>query len=505
MKRSLGRNWGRAAWTWPGCCWGGMAMAQTPEQHWQATPNYPSNNPPNYQPSTAQGRCSRVWQSGAGPPRGTIPKSAAARPTRRPSTISDDRAPRAGPARRRHWPISRPTIAGPILRRIRGRSPGRARRLGPPAAGQPIQGPPVRNAPPQAPFVLSPPEAGALENLLTDWEKRNKEIHVMESKFFRWKYDAVFGNGNQPPPPEKGNLKFSAPDKGLMKIEAKDPKQSEQWLCDGKSIYQFDYPKKLVTEYVMPPEMQGKGIGDGPLPFVFGVEAKKLKQRYFMRIITPPRRAKRGLAGGLSALPATGGRIQQGPGDSANRRSHQGLAALCHPDLFAQRQGPHGLSTAKPIDQSARNPWSGSSQLVEAFDPLRLDEEDGFAPAAGGSRAESRDLARKLARRIIRRNSLPNPDLRTPELILGRGHSIMGRRDFMTYYPCSRLRSGFRLLGFVVLVLVAGCCRFAAAAPEQRKRARATPRPSAAAEARARRERTSPPAGPVDPHSFADR
>jgi len=141
---------------------------------------------------------------------------------------------------------------------------------------------------PQAPFVLSPPEIAALENLLADWEKRNREIHVMESKFYRWKYDAVFGNGNQPPPPDEGILKFAAPDKGLMKIDAKDPKQSEQWLCDGKSIYQFNYTEKLVTEFVMPPELQGKGIGDGPLPFVFGVEAQKLKQRYFMRIITPP-------------------------------------------------------------------------------------------------------------------------------------------------------------------------------------------------------------------------
>jgi TIGR03009 family protein len=98
----------------------------------------------------------------------------------------------------------------------------------------------------------------------------------------------VFRNGNQPPPPEEGELKFAAPDKGLMKIEAKEATQSEQWLCDGKSIYQFDYTQKLVTEFVMPPELQGKGIGDGPLPFVFGIEAQKLKQRYFMRIITPP-------------------------------------------------------------------------------------------------------------------------------------------------------------------------------------------------------------------------
>ncbi len=135
--------------------------------------------------------------------------------------------------------------------------------------------------------MLSPQEADNLNRLLADWEKRNKEIHVLESKFYRWKYDAVFGNGQQPPPDE-GELKFSAPDKGMMKIEAKDPAQSEQWLCDGKSIYQFDYKQRLVTEYVMPLELQGKGIGDGPLPFVFGVEAEKLKQRYFMRIITPP-------------------------------------------------------------------------------------------------------------------------------------------------------------------------------------------------------------------------
>ena len=73
-----------------------------------------------------------------------------------------------------------------------------------------------------------------------------------------------------------------------MKIEAKDPKQSEQWLCDGKSVFQWDYSQNVVTEWMLPAEMQGKGIGDGPLPFVFGIEAQKLKQRYYMRIITPP-------------------------------------------------------------------------------------------------------------------------------------------------------------------------------------------------------------------------
>lgn len=98
----------------------------------------------------------------------------------------------------------------------------------------------------------------------------------------------MFGNANQPPPADEGELKFAAPDKAWMYVKAKDPKQSEQWLCDGKSVFHWDYANSVVTEYIMPREMQGKGIGDGPLPFVFGIEALKLKQRYFMRIITPP-------------------------------------------------------------------------------------------------------------------------------------------------------------------------------------------------------------------------
>jgi len=271
------------AWLLPG----GGATAQVPEQHWQATPNYPQNNPPNYQPSSSQASPPATGNpvpgsSSAGqyrdsqqpnqpvgpPPYPTIDR-------RQPAPVDQAAAGSQPPDNRATYPRYPQDVAG------QGQGV-----LGPPTAGQPNQGPPGRPVAPQTPFVLSPRELAALDNLLTDWEKRNKEIHVLESKFYRWKYDTVFGNGH--PPPEEGILKFAAPDKGLMKIEAKDPKKSEQWLCDGKSIFQFDYTEKLVTEFVMPLELQGKGIGDGPLPFVFGIEAQKLKQRYFMRIITPP-------------------------------------------------------------------------------------------------------------------------------------------------------------------------------------------------------------------------
>ena len=74
---------------------------------------------------------------------------------------------------------------------------------------------------------------------------------------------------------------------------------TEWWSCDGKSIFEVrDKPQKLVVERPLPPEMYGKAITDGPLPFVFGAKAEVLKIRYYMRIIPPAANAaKRSMAG----------------------------------------------------------------------------------------------------------------------------------------------------------------------------------------------------------------
>jgi len=62
----------------------------------------------------------------------------------------------------------------------------------------------------------------------------------------------------------------------------------EHWVCNGSSIYEFRHAEKQLRETKLPPELQGKAISDGPLPFVFGAKADTLKKRYWMRIITPP-------------------------------------------------------------------------------------------------------------------------------------------------------------------------------------------------------------------------
>ena len=44
---------------------------------------------------------------------------------------------------------------------------------------------------------------------------------------------------------------------------------------------------KKLKVHPLPKEMQGEAIADGPIPFIFGAKADKMKQRYWIRDITP--------------------------------------------------------------------------------------------------------------------------------------------------------------------------------------------------------------------------
>jgi TIGR03009 family protein len=99
---------------------------------------------------------------------------------------------------------------------------------------------------------------------------------------------------------------YASPDKGLFEVESLNvyvppakPGEKVQWLprikedigehwvCDGKRIFEFDARQKKLVARELPPDMQGKAIVDGPLPFLFGAKAAKIAARYWLRLITP--------------------------------------------------------------------------------------------------------------------------------------------------------------------------------------------------------------------------
>jgi TIGR03009 family protein len=194
----------------------------------------------------------------------------------------------------------------------RGEDPrGGARPLPQQAGAQPQNNRPAAaaQAPPPAPFMLTAEEEARLDQILLAWEKQSATVKTYKCDFTRLEYGSVFGQN--PADKDKvrtisvGVLKYSAPDKGMFEVTSSrfyDPKTGgyetsgaesrEHWVCDGKSIFEINHKEKTRTERRLPPEMQGAAISDGPLPFVFGAKAAKLKQRYWMREIPPPVTAK---------------------------------------------------------------------------------------------------------------------------------------------------------------------------------------------------------------------
>jgi hypothetical protein len=108
----------------------------------------------------------------------------------------------------------------------------------------------------------------------------------------------------------EGVIKYKPPDQGMFrvtKLKEFDPnvkrapkaplltevkENLEHWVCDGKAIHEFKPPadgrrgEHLI--HVIPEEMRGEAIADGPVPFIFGAKADKLKARYWLREATPP-------------------------------------------------------------------------------------------------------------------------------------------------------------------------------------------------------------------------
>ncbi len=143
----------------------------------------------------------------------------------------------------------------------------------------PAAQPPVA---PQAPFQLTPQETAQLDLVLRQWELQSDKVNTLDAKFTRDEFDPVFKTNKR----SEGYLRFKKPDKGVYKIDDEEG-EGEHWICDGVSIYEYDPKQKLVIERRLPPHLQGKAIVDGPLPFIFGAKAEKLKARYFMRLSIP--------------------------------------------------------------------------------------------------------------------------------------------------------------------------------------------------------------------------
>ena len=271
-----------------------------------------------------------------------------------------------------------------------------------PNARTPIRPPGVSRQPtlparqPQAPsfLPLTPREEIYVNQLVAYWAKTSSQIQRFRCEFTRWEYDPVFGAGvdaqtgvMQAKTISSGKIRFSSPSKGMFKVERvrqyrppKNPGEKptyvdqeqqsfEHWVCNGKSIFQLHAPTRQLREIRLPPDMVGKSISNGPLPFLFSADAAKIKDRYWLHVITPQAAAKKGEYW-LEAFP--------------RRQDDAAEYKMLHV-IFDKVFYPQALKIFPPNYDPVRNPASTTLVLTKRewkwTDPLNLHERSFAAPS----------------------------------------------------------------------------------------------------------------------------
>lgn len=149
-------------------------------------------------------------------------------------------------------------------------------------------------------FPLHPALQAHTDKVLKFWEFHSGKIQRYRSDFERWEYDRANFHPAQPQTYATGKIMYAQPDKGLFEVSAlrmgkrqadgkigyEDQKATEfeKWICDGATVFEFDHRNKQLIERGLPPELRGKQIVEGPLPFLFGAKKSQIEARYWVRI-----------------------------------------------------------------------------------------------------------------------------------------------------------------------------------------------------------------------------
>ncbi|MEM9826621.1 MAG: TIGR03009 domain-containing protein [Planctomycetota bacterium] len=181
---------------------------------------------------------------------------------------------------------------------------GKRNTAGNPAARMAAAG----NRVPAMPFPKPSPQAEAeMERVLITWQDQSRRTKYLTLGFTKWNYDLSGSPDAQiPATKSSGVLKYAAPDKGLYEVTEKlfyagfddknqpqyQPKENElgeKWVSTGQTVVAYDQTAKKCTIFPLAKHLQGQGIINSPLPFVFNLNAADARQRYWMRLINPPR------------------------------------------------------------------------------------------------------------------------------------------------------------------------------------------------------------------------
>lgn len=162
-------------------------------------------------------------------------------------------------------------------------------------------------------FPLTADHEKYLGELLSYWEQNSQRVEKYKCSFRRYEYDSEIVAYRDPQNNQLaafsvafGEIRFAAPERAKFETtsimdfskppqkpgdqaeysERNDQDVHERWICDGKSIFDFDFQNKRMYETEIPTELQGN-VAESPLPFMFGAKKDEILKRYWIRSVTP--------------------------------------------------------------------------------------------------------------------------------------------------------------------------------------------------------------------------
>jgi len=182
--------------------------------------------------------------------------------------------------------------------------PGIPQNGAPAKPAAPVQRPAIQDANvlPAGWQELAPcPVTPELLTVLQDWERESGKIETLAGVHERFVYNTVFEVERR----STGEFFYENPDKGRINIKGAQPPnpainpqkigasgqpfkveadRDEIWICTGQEIVSANPLDKTFEAFPLPPQMRGKNIINGPLPFLFGMQADEARRRFHLKL-----------------------------------------------------------------------------------------------------------------------------------------------------------------------------------------------------------------------------
>ena len=175
-------------------------------------------------------------------------------------------------------------------------------------ASQNAQSAPVANAfvPPPAHYKLSENDRLKLDEFLAHWENFGKGIKQVSCDVHAMEFDGgvLQQDSKKPVAHNWGLFRFKAPNQLLYHIKGEfsyanvdsggeavwqEGKNELKIVLDGKSLTQYDYENKKAVVYPLAEDEQNLDLtmDNGQFPLFFVAKAETLKNRFYLRLVTP--------------------------------------------------------------------------------------------------------------------------------------------------------------------------------------------------------------------------